>query len=318
MLIPSGRFSLPFTCVDSTGLPTAPTGTPVGTLVKNGVDLVTPVTVTMTGASGVALCTIPSDAVADDRFHIRLSAVIAAVTYTLAGPSEAVEGLQSLASAYDAAKTAAPAAVTIATAVRTELVAELARLDASVSSRLSTSAYTAPQSFTGLATAEALTGLAAQVAALPLSAEIAAEILVNPENKVLSDQSGNVTVANGGGGGGTTFVMPLRSTSVERALPNRIDLFVRERVPLSIAVFDENLLPVNCAGLVCTLFVAGGITIPGLSPTAASSGEVLNCYEFCPTEEMTSVAGSLWFSLRVSDATERVLAFGHVVVADVP
>lgn len=91
MLIPSGRFSLPFTCVDATGLPTAPTGTPVGTLVKNGTDLGDTVTVTMSTANGIAICTIPSDAVADDRFHIRVSAVVSAVTYTVSGPSDSVQ-----------------------------------------------------------------------------------------------------------------------------------------------------------------------------------------------------------------------------------
>ncbi len=91
MLIPSGRFSLPFTCVDSTGAPVAPTGTPTAVLVKNGTDIGTTVTVTMSTANGNAVCTIPSDAVADDRFHIRLSAVISGMTYTLAGPADSIQ-----------------------------------------------------------------------------------------------------------------------------------------------------------------------------------------------------------------------------------
>lgn len=91
MIAASGRFDLPFTCVDSTGAPTAPTGTPTGTLVKNGTDLGTTVTVSMTGAQGIASCTIPSDAAVGDSFYIRLSAVISGVTYVVAGPSETVD-----------------------------------------------------------------------------------------------------------------------------------------------------------------------------------------------------------------------------------
>lgn len=91
MIAASGRFDLPFTCVDSTGAATSPTGTPTGTLVKNGTDLGTTVTVTMTGAQGIASCTIPSDAAVGDRFYLRISAVISAVTYVVAGPSETVD-----------------------------------------------------------------------------------------------------------------------------------------------------------------------------------------------------------------------------------
>lgn len=107
MIAASGRFDLPFTCVDSTGAPVAPTGTPTGTLVKNGTDLGTTVTVTMSTAQGVASCTIPSDAVNGDRFYIRISAVISAVTYVLPGPVETVQNTVVLTSDYDAAKTAA-------------------------------------------------------------------------------------------------------------------------------------------------------------------------------------------------------------------
>lgn len=88
MIAASGRFDLPFTCVDSTGAATAPTGTPTGTLVKNGTDLGTTVTVTMTSAQGIASCTIPSDAAVGDRFYIRISAVVSGTTYVVAGPAE--------------------------------------------------------------------------------------------------------------------------------------------------------------------------------------------------------------------------------------
>lgn len=90
MIAAEGRFDLPFTCVDSTGAPVAPTGTPTGTLVKNGTDLGTTVTVTMATAQGIATCTIPSDAVNGDRFYLRISAVISSVTYVLSGPVSTV------------------------------------------------------------------------------------------------------------------------------------------------------------------------------------------------------------------------------------
>lgn len=145
MLLPGSRFELPFTCIDSTGLPTAPTGTPTGTLVQNGTDLGTTVTVSMTGAQGVASCTIPNDAVAGDRFYLRISAVVVGATYVAPGPSEAVESPQTLTSAYDPAKTAAPTAA----AIRSEMdnnSTKLANLDATVSSRLAAAGYTAPPS----------------------------------------------------------------------------------------------------------------------------------------------------------------------------
>jgi len=95
MLHASSRFDQPFTCVDSTGAVASPTGTPTGTLVKNGSDTGTTVTVTMSGAQGIAACTIPSDAAVGDRFYIRISAVISGTTYVVAGPSDVVEVAQT-------------------------------------------------------------------------------------------------------------------------------------------------------------------------------------------------------------------------------
>ena len=86
MIAASGRFDLAFTCTDSVNVPTAPTGTPTGVLVKNGTDLGTAVTVTMSTAQGIASCTIPSDAANGDRFYIRVSAVISGTTYVVSGP----------------------------------------------------------------------------------------------------------------------------------------------------------------------------------------------------------------------------------------
>lgn len=50
----------------------------------------------------------------------------------------------SLTASYDAAKTGAPSAAANATAVRSELTTELGRIDATISSRLAASGYTAP------------------------------------------------------------------------------------------------------------------------------------------------------------------------------
>ncbi len=363
MLLPSTRFDLPFTCVDSSGLPTSPTGTPAATLVWNGIDQNTSVTVTMNGAQGVASCTIPSDAVAGDRFSIRISAIISAITYVVAGPSEAVESPHTLTAAYDPAKSSAPTAAVNATAIRTELATELARIDATVSSRLAASNYSAsgnapsaadiatqvrtelstelarvdstissrlaavdyssPPSVAGLATSDSISHLANAVNALPDATQIAAEILVDPTHRLLTSDQGHVTATNGGEGGSSggntsTFVMPLRSTSWERVEANRIDLFVRERVPLTISIFDAQKQAVECAGLVCTLFIEGGIEIPDLTPTSATTGGVSNRYSFTPPESMTATPATRWFSLRISDTTERVMAFGHIVVAQVP
>lgn len=322
MLKPSSRFDLPFTCIDSTGVPTAPTGTPTGTLVKNGIDQGTTITVTMTGAQGVASCTIPSTAVAGDRFYIRISAVISTITYVACGHPEAIVSPQTLTSDYDAAKTSAPTASTNALAVRTELATELARVDAAISSRLATSSYTSPPSVAGLATSDSISSLTTYVESLPQAAQIAAEILITPSHKLLTDDDGHVTSTNGsgesGGGHHSTFVMPLRSTSLERVQANRIDLFVRECVPLTISIYDAQQQAVDCTGLVCSLLVEGGIEIPGLTPTPETSGGTENRYSFTPPESLTAAPVTRWFSLRVNDDSQRVLAFGHLVIAKVP
>ena len=165
----SGRLDLPFTC-SVNGVETAPTGTPTGVLVKNGTDLGTTVTVTMSTAQGIASCTIPSDAVDGDRFYLRVSAVVSGTTYTRSGPVETIvnsvsqtgdsyarigaagAGLTSVGDTRlvnldasiasrlsTAGYTSPPAAATIAGQVRTELTTELGRIDAAVSSRLDAS-----------------------------------------------------------------------------------------------------------------------------------------------------------------------------------
>lgn len=322
MLKPSCRFDLPFTCIDSTGAPAAPTGTPTGTLVKNGIDQGTTVTVTMAGAQGIASCIIPGDAVAGDRFYLRISAVISAVTYVVCGQPDSIASPQTLTSDYDPAKTPAPTAATNAAAVRTELATELARIDASISSRLAATSYVSPPSVAGLATSASISSLTAHVESLPNAAQIASEILISPAHKLLTDDEGRVTATNGGdsegGGNYSTFVMPLRATSLERVQANRIDLFVRERVPLTISIYDAQQQAVDCTGLICTLFVEGGIEIPSLVPTSDTSDGPANRYSFTPPESLTAAPATRWFSLRVNDDSQRVLAFGHLVIAQVP
>jgi hypothetical protein len=150
MIAASGRFDLAFTCTDSANVPTAPTGTPTGVLVKNGTDLGTTVTVTMTSAQGVASCTIPSDAANGDRFYIRISAVISAVTYVLSGPVETVSNSVAQTGDSYARIGAAGAGLTALGDTR------LANLDATVSSRLSTVGYTTPLDAAGIRTAVGL------------------------------------------------------------------------------------------------------------------------------------------------------------------
>lgn len=319
MLKPSCRFDLPFTCIDSTGVPTAPTGTPTGTLVKNGTDQGTTVTVTMAGAQGIASCTIPGDAVAGDRYHIRISALISGVTYVVGGLPESIVSPLTLTSDYDPAKTPAPTAATNAAAVRAELATELTRIDAAISSRLAATSYVSPPSVAGLATSDSINNLTTYVETLPNAAQIAAEILIVPAHKLRTDDEGHVTSTNGDSGGNhSTFVMPLRATSLERVQANRIDLFVRERVPLTISIYDSQQQPVDCAGLACTLFVEGGIEVSELTAASETSGEIANRYSFTPPESLTAAPTTRWFSLRVNDDSQRVLAFGHLVIAQVP
>ncbi len=151
-------------------------------------------------------------------------------------------------------------------------------------------------------------------------AAIAAALLVDPTHKLATDADGHVTATNGGGGGGnvSTFVMPLRSTSTERVLPNRIDLFVRERIPLAITIYDDQKQPVDCTGLTCTLFAEGGTQIANLVPHPAVPGQPPSRYTFTPPESLAAVAGSQQFSLRVQDTSHRVLACGFLVIGDLP
>jgi hypothetical protein len=79
-----------FVCEDSSGAPTAPTGTPTGVLYKNGSATGTTVTVTMSTAVGIASAVVPSNAVQGDAFHIEITATISAVSYKSTGPVQTI------------------------------------------------------------------------------------------------------------------------------------------------------------------------------------------------------------------------------------
>ncbi len=322
MLLPSGLFCCPFTCVDASGTPLAPAATPTACLVKNGTDTAVSVTVTMNAAQGIASCTIPANAVPGDCWHLRITTA----GFTLSGPVMTT-GTVALTPAERNA---------LAGAVRSELAPELACLDVSLSTRLAADDAVAltPAERNALAGAvrselapelacldvSLSTRLAADdFVAAPTVEEIASSLLIDPAHPILTNSSGQVTATNGGGtSGGPTFVLPLRSTSVERMTLNRIDLFTREQFPLVIPIYDEKKQPVDCTGLTCTLHATGGIEVPGLLPTAMTTGGVPHRYEFTPPLQMTSSPGSLRFSLRVTGPTKQVLAYGQIVVADVP
>ena len=109
MLLAGSRFDLPFACLDS-GAPISPTGTPTAVLVKNGTDTAVSVTVTMSGAQGLASCTIPlSGTSAGDVFYLRVSAVISGTTYTAPGPPSIIFSPTPIATAVAAEILATPA-----------------------------------------------------------------------------------------------------------------------------------------------------------------------------------------------------------------
>ena len=125
MLLPNGMFFCPFTCVDATGAPTAPSATPTATLVRNGADTTVPVNIAMTGTSGVASCTIPANANPGDCWYLRIS-----VSGFTQCSSVYLTGPVALTSAYDAAKTAAPpgAAMTLTPAERVTVWSDVSRV----------------------------------------------------------------------------------------------------------------------------------------------------------------------------------------------
>lgn len=347
MLLPNGLFCCPFTSVDSAGAPLAPAQLPTGVLVKNGTDTSVPVTITMSGAQGIASCSIPGNAIPGDCWHMRVTSA----GYTLSGPVFTT-GPAVLTSAYDAAKTAAapgqamtltPAErSTLAGTIETELLndqtggAFLAGLQSQIQAILDSNTDVPVATLSNAIAAAVRSNLATELARLdvavgtrlasdefvaaPTTDEIAGAILQHPEHRILTSVGGMVAAPSGGQNGvtGPAFVLPLRSTPLERMVQNRIDLFTREQFPLVIPIYDENRQPVDCTGLECTLHVTGGIEVPGLLPAPSTQGGVLHQYQFVPPTELTATPASLRFSLRVSNATRHVLAYGQIVVAETP
>jgi hypothetical protein len=164
MLNAGSRFDLPFTCLDVTGAPVSPTGTPTAVLVHNGTDTVVSVTVTMSGAQGLASCTIPSSGVsAGDVFYLRVSAVISGTTYTLAGQPASIFSPTPIATAAAAAILATPE----------NKLATNGSGQVAISNSIPTPP-TASENGTAAATA----------------------ILANPANKLATNGSGQVTISN--------------------------------------------------------------------------------------------------------------------------
>ncbi|MCE9546919.1 MAG: hypothetical protein K8T25_15700 [Planctomycetia bacterium] len=123
------------------GAATNADSTPSGTLIKNGTDQGDTVTVTNV-STGVykAAVTIPSGAAAGDLLALRIAATVASVADNAVIWHDLVD-TKRLADLNDAA--AAPSA----SAIRTEMdsnSSKLANLDATVSSRLASAGYTAP------------------------------------------------------------------------------------------------------------------------------------------------------------------------------
>lgn len=180
MLISTQTLRVPFVCTDATGAAVAPTGTPTATLYKNGAAQVDVVTVTMSGADGLASVTVTGSQ--GDCFYFKILATISGVVtpqFSLpvylsklpAGSGDAMtltsgertavaneveaqiiddtdseKVLQAITNKIAAANPslAGLTLAAIASQVRTELATELARIDVAISTRLATIGYTAP------------------------------------------------------------------------------------------------------------------------------------------------------------------------------
>jgi hypothetical protein len=355
MLKASGPFRSPF------NTSSAPSVTPTGVLVRNGVDTGVTVTISGSGTAWEASATIPADATESDWFLFRVTATISGTAYTYYLQAAKVENLQTLTAAYDAAKAAAAPgaamaltsgerttlagvieagflddltggtflagiqgqiqaildsntdvpvvtiAAAVAAAVRSNLAAELARIDVATSSRAAPGAAMALTPSERVAIAETLQ--------IPTAADnadaTAAAILVTPANKLATDENGQVTATNGGGGGGsgTNYIVPLRSVAGERMIPGRIELFLQELLPSTINILDESGSPVNCTGKTANLLVKVGATViklQNLTPT----GSPPHRYAFTPSSGMTAVPGGHEFTLERADGTKEVLSWG--------
>lgn len=99
----------------------------------------------------------------------------------------------------------------VATQVRTELTTELARVDATVSSRLAATGYTTP----------------------PAAGDLAAAVLATPANKIASDSQGRVAASNPGG---LTQAQADQLTAIAQAIGT---LTAAERAAVADALLDR-------------------------------------------------------------------------------
>jgi len=153
-------------------------------LLTAGTNIVLSKGVGVTGFNDPAAATVASAVRTEltielGRIDVATSTRLASSSYTTPLDAAGVRTALGLASAnLDTQLDALPTAAETASATRTELTVELGRIDASVSSRLATSGYTAPLT---AATTRAALGLASanldtQLDALPTAAEVASAV----------------------------------------------------------------------------------------------------------------------------------------------
>jgi hypothetical protein len=138
--------------------------------------------------------------------------------------------------AIDANALAADASSEIATAVRTELTTELARIDVTVGSRLATASYTAPLTAAGtrLALGMAAANLDSQLDALPTAAEI--------DTQLSGTHGGGAWGSIGSGSGAYTFTVTVNdgTTALQNAtvrLVEGVNNYVAVTNASGVAVF---------------------------------------------------------------------------------
>jgi hypothetical protein len=138
--------------------------------------------------------------------------------------------------AIDANAVAADASSEIATAVRTELAVELARIDVAVGSRLATSGYTAPLTAAGTRSAIGLAAanLDTQLDALPTAAEI--------DTQLSGTHGGGAWGSIGSGSGAYTFTVTVNdgTTALQNAtvrLVEGVNNYVAVTNASGVAVF---------------------------------------------------------------------------------
>lgn len=179
-----------------------------------------------------------------------------------------IEGLEHPIVAYDPAQvavgantTAPPSASVNATAVRSELATELARLDASVSSRLASANYTAPPTAAANAT-QVRTELTTELARLDanVSTRLASSSYLAPPSassiasavqSQLNDDFASLASAIGDIDPGAVTVAPLSATRPTKVRGSNIETYVGDTDPIRIAIWSgaSGTTPVDLASL---------------------------------------------------------------------